>query len=577
MMSEVTIQTERVDDIPLLIQQQREMGIAHIIDDLIPRHGNRQGLSVGWTTVGWLTYILSQSDHRLSFVEPWAKTRLQTLSCCMDEAVRQTDFTDDRLAEVVRVLSDDSIWSEIEGQLGERLVQVYQLPCQTARVDATTVSMYHDEEKSELIAHGHSKDHRPDLAQIKVMMTTLDPLALPVATQIVPGNRADDGLYIPAITEAQAVLSQRELLYVGDSKMEAVATRAHLVATGDYYLVPLSKKGEQKQLLAEKVAQAIADPDLLTDVYARPKKRGEEAQLIAQVWETSREQQAVVAGRCIEWVERVALVYSPSLAQSGYEGLNKRLQNAITKLERLTTPPARGKKRYSELVPLQAKVDAILAQHRVSGLFKVTYHEKRTQRHVRAYRDRPARTEETVHYQLEFCQDEEAIAATLRQIGWRLFVSNAPAKRVPVTEIVPVYRKGTPTIERLFSRFKGRPLGLRPLFVRREDHLKGLFRLLTLALRILTLVEFVVRRSLQLAGEVIAGLYPGNATRTTARPTTERLLRAFQEVTLSIVEMGKQRILHVTPLSPLQNRILQLLKFSDSIYMDLARMEPFLD
>lgn len=57
LVSEINIQTERVDDIPLLIQQQREMGIAQIIDAVIPRHGNRQGLSVGWTTVGWLTYI----------------------------------------------------------------------------------------------------------------------------------------------------------------------------------------------------------------------------------------------------------------------------------------------------------------------------------------------------------------------------------------------------------------------------------------------------------------------------------------------------------------------------------------
>ncbi|MCZ7668600.1 MAG: hypothetical protein M5U34_16120 [Chloroflexi bacterium] len=70
---------------------------------------------------------------------------------------------------------------------------------------------------------------------------------------------------------------------------------------------------------------------------------------------------------------------------------------------------------------------------------------------------------------------------------------------------------------------------------------------MTLALRILTLMEFVVRRSLQEAEETISGLYPGNASQTTSRPTTERLLRAFQEVTLSIADMGKQHILHVTP------------------------------
>lgn len=79
MKAETEIKTERVDDIPLLLWQQRVMGIPEIIDEVLPRHGNRQGLSIGWTIVGWLTYILSASDHRLSYVEAWAEAHLETL------------------------------------------------------------------------------------------------------------------------------------------------------------------------------------------------------------------------------------------------------------------------------------------------------------------------------------------------------------------------------------------------------------------------------------------------------------------------------------------------------------------
>ena len=193
-MSEVTVQTERVDDIPLLFQQQVEMGMAEIIDNAIPRHGNRLGLSIGSVTVGWLIYILSKSDHRLSFVEDWAETRLTTLNRLFPTAVRSKDFTDDRLGEVLEYLSKDEVWSQLEQQLNKRCVQVYDLEQDTARVDTTTVSMYHDSEGSDVIAYGHSKDYRPDLAQIKVLMVTLDPLALPLVTQVLPGNTADDGL-----------------------------------------------------------------------------------------------------------------------------------------------------------------------------------------------------------------------------------------------------------------------------------------------------------------------------------------------------------------------------------------------
>jgi hypothetical protein len=31
------------------------------------------GLSFGWVTVVWLTHILSEADHRLNHVAPWAQ------------------------------------------------------------------------------------------------------------------------------------------------------------------------------------------------------------------------------------------------------------------------------------------------------------------------------------------------------------------------------------------------------------------------------------------------------------------------------------------------------------------------
>jgi hypothetical protein len=47
-------------------------------------------------------------------------------------------------------------------------------------------------------------------------------------------------------------------------------------------------------------------------------------------------------------------------------------------------------------------------------------------------------------------------------------------------------------------------------------------RLLSIALRVLTLVEFVVRRQLAAEESTLAGLYAGNPTRETACPTAER-------------------------------------------------------
>jgi len=248
-MAEVEIHTERIDDVPLLMHQQREMGIPEVLDEVIHPHGNWEGLSVGWLTTTWLSYILSQADHRMSEVEPWAEQQFETLSALLPEPVRVKDFTDDRLAGVLRWLSDDGMWEAIETQLGRRLVRVYDLKRGPVRLDSTTAAVYHDTEGNTLFRHGHSKDHRPDLPQFKVMLGALDPMGMPLATLVIAGNEADDGLYIPAIRHARQVVGQGGRLYIGDTKMGALVTRAFVQAGGDYYLMPLARTGEVPELL----------------------------------------------------------------------------------------------------------------------------------------------------------------------------------------------------------------------------------------------------------------------------------------------------------------------------------------
>ena len=216
------IRNERVDDIPLLVHMLQRMGVAEVIDAVTPRHGNRLGLSVGETAVAWFAYILSESNHRLSFVESWAEEHIETLRCVLSEGMRTKDLSDDALAHVLKVASDDRKWEVMEEDFNRRHLRVFALPIERVRLDATAAAMHHNQDGSALIAYGQSKDHRPDLAQVKVFVAGLDPLALPLATTVVPGNQADDRLYIPAIQRVRATVGKGGLLYVGDSKYGSV-------------------------------------------------------------------------------------------------------------------------------------------------------------------------------------------------------------------------------------------------------------------------------------------------------------------------------------------------------------------
>ena len=563
------VHTERVDDMPLLVRQQEKMGIPEVIDDVIEPHGHRQGLSHGWLITLWLSYILSEADHRMNRVEPWAESRLESLRALAPGEVTVKDFTDDRLADSLRALSDDVAWEEIERQLNQRLVRVYSLSSETVRLDSTTVSAYRDANRSPLFGFGHSKDRRPDLPQLKVMLGTLDPLGMPLATMVAPGESADDGLYLPLVEQCRTTLG-RGYLYVGDNKMSALATRAALHAAGDYYLTALPRTGNVPQLLEALLEPVWEGEQPLSPVYKRqPYNESADRQLQALAYETERLQEAVVAGQTVAWQERLLVAYSPSLAKRARRGLAQRLQNAEEALLVLTPPRGRGRKQWQDLQALERKALAILKHHRVQGLLAVDYRLEVERWPVRAYGDRPARTEERHRYLVRVRRKRKAISRTARRLGWRLYVSNSPADRLPTDDAVRTYR-AAPTIERDFRRLKGHPLGLPPLYVQREDHAQGMVRLLTLGLRVLTLVEHVVRRALADAHETLAGLYPANPKRETARPTTERLLQAFSELTLTIVRLPEQVICHLTPLTDLQRRILTLLQLPDSLYDDLV-------
>jgi len=573
-MTEITIHTERVDDIPLLFGFLQQMGIQETLDKFVESHGNRSGLSVGWLITAWLSYIVSESDHRMIHVESWAEKHMETLSALIPQAVDVKDFTDDRLADVLQWLSKDNTWEEVENHLGQHLVQVYQLHDEPIRLDSTTASVYHDTEGSTLFQHGHSKDHRPDLPQFKVMLGTLDPMGMPLATLVLPGNEADDGLYIPTVIRARQALGTGGHLYVGDSKMSALDTRVFIQAGGDYYLTPLPRTGDIPELMEKLLKPVWNRKQSLERIYpeeVHPAGESDDSnpKAIALGYETIRDQKAMLPNQRMDWEERILVVYSPSLARNTRRGLSKRLDNAEQAILSLTPPPGRGKQQQKDLLALQASVGGILRKHGVTGLLEVSYTCQEEQRSIRKYKNRPARTEKSIRYVVQVKRNHQAIYEARRTMGWRLYATNAPVQKLPLSKAVRVFRKA-PLIERNFARLKGHPLGIHPLYVRRQDHTQGLVRLLSLALRVLTLVEHVARKNLKSAGEKLSGLYAGNPNRQTATPTTERLLEAFGSIHLNIVQLPGHTIRHVTPLSILQKHVLSLLGLSPVIYESLG-------
>src|SRR3990170_4642338 len=341
MTPEMNITSERIDDFPLLLEVMQRLGLPGIIDQHLRRHGLQQGLSWGWIATIWLAHILTESNHRKLPVQAWVRQAHTTIERITGMQVSELDFTDDRLTLLLQRLSKPETWQAIETELGRNILRVYELKPERVRLDATTISGYHVSGEDSLFQYGHSKDD-PTLAQVKLMVAALDPLGLPLVTQVVAGNQADDPLYVPAVDRVLQIIDGVGLLFVGDCKMSALSIRAHIHHLGHAYLCPLAQSGKTGEEMSEWIQAANDGQHDLQMIYVENDKG--ERKLLAEGYEFQRLVKAEIDGEIEEWTERVLVVRSESYRRVMREGLESRLQRATEELMALTPAPGRGKR-----------------------------------------------------------------------------------------------------------------------------------------------------------------------------------------------------------------------------------------
>ncbi len=568
------IRIERIDSLPVIVMILMQMGVQEEIDHHRKRHGNHGGLSEGWIALIFLSYVLSEQEHKMVTVEGWVEEHHQTLERLTGQEIRRVDFTDDRIGDVLRYLSEDKLWQGVDEGVSQRSIRVYELDEGGAvRLDATVGGVYHAEEKHELFKLGRNKEGGFGV-QFKVMLGALDPMGMVVAADVVSGERADDPLYVPIYLRIRKTLGGGGRLYVGDSKMDALGTRGTVEEGGDYYLMPLAMVGEVPGLLSQELKGVeqgeikLADIYLPEDLPLEPELEADPALAIAKGFEIERQQEAVVNGQRVTWRERLIIIRSKAFAEAKIKAFEGQLARAEQEIVALTPAPGRGKRQFKEPAPLKQKLEEIVSRYQVADYFEVELERQVKRRQVRGYKGKPDRIAEKVRYQVHLRPREQAIEQAKFRLGWRVYATNAPTPKLNLSDAVLVYR-GQYLVEGDFGRLKGPLLKLLPLYVQRDDHALGLIRLLTLALRALTIIEFVARRSLaDEEEEALSGVYQGNPKRQTRRPSAGLLLAAFDNISLVVHynDAGAIAGLHLTPLSQSQQRILRLLGLSPELY-----------
>src|SRR3954462_4560060 len=377
---------EAVADLPVLWATFQRLDLPATLDRHFPAPLHWKGpLTPGEVLAVWLLYLVSQGDHCLNHVQPWVAQHQGVLSALVGKPVQPTDAHDDRLADWLTRLSRGTAFAALEHDLNQHTVRVYQLPTELVRLDATTANSYADVLSEQgLLQFGHSKDD-PDRPQFKIAAAVLDPLGLPLATAVVPGNVPDDPLYVPAIQAVRQALGVGGRTYVGDCKMAALATRAFVAAGGDFYLCPLSEN-QLSRVQRRELLQPVWEGTQPLQQVRRPGPKGQPDERVAEGFAVDVELTATVGGQEVRWTERRWLVRSQAYAQAQEAALERRLDNALQALRELVVRQ-QGKKQLFHAELMQA-AEAIVQREGVEGLLSYSVPARLTTRQVRAYKDR---------------------------------------------------------------------------------------------------------------------------------------------------------------------------------------------
>jgi transposase len=562
---------ERVDSIPLIIYWLLKMQVAEIIDRVLPPpHNNRRGLSYGQLGVLFVTYVLYLRDHRLCAMEEWMADHHHVLTEATGWEIGVKEATDDRLGDLLTAIGEDEERGyEMQRQLGQHLIYAYALPTEIARYDTTTFSVNHvpgaeGTAGGGLLAKGYSKEGPTSLIQFKQSLGTLDPAGIPMLTETLEGQKADDPLYVPAWRNMVQTIGHTHFLFIADCKGAALNTRAEISRADGRYLFPMPMTGDVPKTLRKWVFDPAnkAQPITLVDVVTsdgQPK-------VVGSGFEVDKTMSATLEdGTPHTWTERWLVTRSDALAQRRQKTWEKRLQGAQSKLSGL-----KAKKGESAAAVL-ARAEGIVKRHKMTDIITVQVYETVTEeKHYigpgRPGPNRPFELHEVSQVQVTFERDDAAWDEVLTLAGWRIYVTNVVLDALSLDEAITYYRDEW-LVERGYHRFKAGSLPVFPLWIRLPERIKGLMILLLFALQALTLMDFVARRELARGEETLAGLVPGNPKMKTARPTAERMLARFQNLHLIIKHTETSIVGEVVEsLTPLQRRILELLGIPKTVY-----------
>lgn len=563
---------ERIDDIPLIIAYLQSKKVDEFFDRHIPNHGNQNDLSNGKVAIIWLSYVLSESDHRKSHVKAWVEKHQITLSACIGCEFDLNNFSDDRLTRLIYKCTIDENWHLFETELANETISLiplelmldrYFTPCAdkiikgTFKLDSTAFTGYHEVSEDGMMRFGFSNSNPENLPQIKIMNCTDGAVGCPLVSTVASGNNNDESMYIPTLERMRESFNTEGYLFCGDSKLSTKSVLDSMALNNEFYLCPLQFSNEKDRTSRTKwIEDTLNGSKEMIKIY-------NEEEYYGYGYEIEREQ--ISKNGDSKWRERILVIRSETFFDSEKEQLKKKIKKVTESLEKLKTKLFNNLDEANK--EINEEIKKILKKSNFSKeLFEITIFSKETKKtYKRSKRNGEYEIVDFRAYVEKVCLNDELFNLLVERLGWRVFITNIPLDCLGFSEAYCYYRKTQYVIESGHHIFKSKPIGMSPLYVFREDQLKGLVRFLNLGVWFQKLLSLEIMICLKKNKQMLVGLTAGQPSRKTSNPTTKSILSYFCRCNISICifEVNGVKTFQIDNLSGLCCKILDLLSLSD--------------
>ena len=559
---------------PVLKALIQKMGFIPIIDRHLPIDPRRVGPTHGEAVAGMIACLL-QGICALYRMEPFAAEEpvLRTLFPPYDAKAWHDDHLGDTL---------DAIWAfgpgALQGAVTAHLVQAFGVGVDQIHYDTTSFKVFGrytaEDETAEAqdttadvssagpaairlpvrLVPGHSKDHRPDLNQVKGGLAVSADGGVPLLWEAQDGNQADVSTYVDYWLKVKELVGRTDFMFVGDCKLASQDNLIAIIQHQGRFLAPLpGYAGIQRQLEEWVLTNTVED------LLPRREAAGK------QGWYRGfRRPYALVDAAGKQYPCEIHLVYNPRLQAEKQTSLERRLQKTQAFLEAL--PKRLGKRDLKRQEAIEQALEAMLKRYHTRDL--LTYQIVSTTTLRKRYRGRGRPGAGTsyeemteVHWTVEWQWLPEAIENAKLLGGYFPLITNDPA--LTTGRALDIYKEQYHPEQR-FKWLKGAGI-LAPVLLKKPHRIEAFFFVVGVLLQLLTLVEREAARRIAASGKPLIGLKPNRLP--DYRPKTEALLHAFRHVTVTHVVLAEHPTeMVISPLTALQTRILHLLGLEESLY-----------